>query len=75
MNTHVNLWQYLADFFLEWEMSQTEVVEKIRTHILCPLNFVEECGRGRQVTDDIIWHAKDAISMLDNWGKYTDTCL
>jgi len=35
-------------------MFQTEVVEKIRTHIPCPLNIVEEYGRVRQVTDDII---------------------
>jgi hypothetical protein len=35
-------------------MSQTKVVEKFRTRISCPVNFVEEYGRGRQVTDDII---------------------
>ena len=26
-------------FFLEWEMFQTNVVEKIRTHILCSITF------------------------------------
>jgi hypothetical protein len=26
---------YFAQFFLEWEMFQTEVVEKIKTHIMC----------------------------------------
>jgi hypothetical protein len=25
---------YLAEFFLEWETSQTKVVEKIKTHIV-----------------------------------------
>ena len=35
MNTYVNLWQYLADFFLEYNMCQIKVVEKIKTHILC----------------------------------------
>jgi len=29
----------LAHFFLEWEMFQTEVVEKIKTHILCSVTF------------------------------------
>jgi hypothetical protein len=34
---------YLTHLFLEWEMFQTEVLEKIKTHILCwitpfPLN-------------------------------------
>jgi hypothetical protein len=34
MKTYVHLWYYLAEFFLEWEMFQTEVVERIKTHIL-----------------------------------------
>ena len=29
MKTYLQLWSYLAEFFLEWEMFQTEVVEKI----------------------------------------------
>ena len=33
MKTFPHLWQYLAKFFLEWEMFHTEVVEKIKTHI------------------------------------------
>jgi hypothetical protein len=32
---------YLAYFFLEWEMLQTYVVEKIKTHIFCSLAFFE----------------------------------
>jgi len=32
MKTYVNLWQYLAEFFLEWEKSQT-LVDKIKSHI------------------------------------------
>jgi hypothetical protein len=34
MNTYVYLWYYLAESFLEWDMFQTKVVEKIKTHIL-----------------------------------------
>ena len=34
MKTYVHLWSYVAQFFLEWEIFQTEVVEKIQTHIL-----------------------------------------
>jgi hypothetical protein len=30
-----HLWQYLADFFIEWEMFQTKFVEEIKTRILC----------------------------------------
>jgi hypothetical protein len=29
-----NFWRYLAKFFLEWKMLQTNFVEKIKTHIL-----------------------------------------
>jgi len=43
-------------FFLVWEMSQTEIVEKNETYILCTITFffwkyccsgdnVEKCGR------------------------------
>jgi hypothetical protein len=34
MTTCVHLWVYLSEFFLEWEMFHTKVVEKIKTHIL-----------------------------------------
>jgi hypothetical protein len=65
MKTYVHLW-YLAELFLEWEMFQTKVVEKIKTHILCSIIFfrkscrlrgnVEKYVRARQATDDnIIW--------------------
>ena len=35
MKAYVHSWSHLAQFFLEWEMFQTKVVEKIETHILC----------------------------------------
>jgi hypothetical protein len=35
MNTFLHLWQYLTEFFLEWEMFQIKVVEEINVHILC----------------------------------------
>ena len=34
MKTCVHLQSYFAHVFLEWEMFQTNVVEKIKTHIL-----------------------------------------
>jgi len=30
MQTDVHLWQYIAEFFLEWEMFHTEVLEKMK---------------------------------------------
>jgi len=35
MKTSTHLWLYRAEFFLEKEMFQTKVVEKIKTYILC----------------------------------------
>jgi hypothetical protein len=65
MNTYVHLW-YLAEYFLEWEILQTEVVEKIETHFMYNNFFwklyylwdnVEKYGRARQATDhSIIQH-------------------
>jgi len=62
MNICIHLWKYLPDFFLEWEMFETNV-EKIKTHILCSLSVfqrscslwddnVEKCGGAIQATDD-----------------------
>ena len=41
MKTFSRLWKYLAEFFLEWEMIQINVVEKTQTHILCSITFPE----------------------------------
>jgi hypothetical protein len=35
-------WSYLAHLFLVWEMFQTKVVEKIKTHIMCSVTFLFE---------------------------------
>ena len=34
METNIHFRSYLAQFFLEWEMFQTKIVEKIKTHLL-----------------------------------------
>ena len=63
---------YLAHFFSEWEMFQKKVVEKIKTHILCPVTFfsprkwcllwenVEKYFTAGQVTDDNIRRIRNA---------------
>ena len=38
MKTDVHLWSYLTEFFLEWEIYQKNVVEKIKIHILGSIN-------------------------------------
>jgi hypothetical protein len=39
MKTYVHQWSYLTEF-LHWEMFQTKGVEKIKTHTLCAVFFV-----------------------------------
>ena len=39
MKTDTHFLSYLAHFFLEWEMFQTKVVEKIKTPIMYSVTF------------------------------------
>ena len=39
MMTNTHFWSYLAQFVLEREMFQTKAVDKIKTHILCPITL------------------------------------
>ena len=69
--TDIRFWSYLAQFCLEWEMFQTKLVEKIKTHILCSVNFVlknrtfffkwdnleKKYGRAGKAKDDNVAHA------------------
>ena len=41
MKTSIRFLSYPAHFFLECEMFQTKVVEKIKKHILCSVTFFE----------------------------------
>ena len=66
-------------FFLEWEMFQTKVVEKMKTHYAQQLFFqkwchlwdnVEKYGAARQAThDNVVLCRKDLLYMQ---GKDTD---
>jgi hypothetical protein len=39
---NIHFRSYLAQFFFEWEMFQTKVVETIKTHILCSVTFIRK---------------------------------
>ena len=66
MKTDIHFWSYLAQFFLEWEMFQTKVVVKIKTHVLCSATFfrkscrlwenVQKYWSAGQATDDNMAH-------------------
>jgi hypothetical protein len=50
MKTNINFLFYLAQLFLEWEMFQTNVVEKIKVHILCSVTFFDS-----RAVYEILW--------------------
>jgi len=80
MKTSIYFWSYLVHFFLEWELFQTKVVEKINTSILWRKTFlfrlscrlwdnVEKYSISVQATDD---NMVPAHCMLDTKGyKHT----
>jgi hypothetical protein len=65
-NMHIHVWSYLTHFFIEREMFQTRVVEKIKTHIFMLSNFFwqscglcdyeEKHGTAEPATDNIVAH-------------------
>ena len=56
MKTYAFLWLHLDEFFLEWEMFQTRVVEKI-THILC----VQEHSLDNLAIYEKMWKKKNTV--------------
>ena len=67
MKTFSHLCYYFAELFLEWEMSEIKVVEKIKTHILCSQTFfffgkscrlwdnVEKWGGAREAAENMAY--------------------
>ena len=42
MKTNTHFLSYLAYFFIEWDTFQSNVVEKIKAHILCSVTFISK---------------------------------
>jgi len=42
MKANTHFWSHLVHFFLKLEMLQTNVVEEIKTHILCSITLFFE---------------------------------
>ena len=42
MKTNIHFGSYRAHFFIEWEIFQTNVVEKSNTHILGSITFIRK---------------------------------
>ena len=75
MKTHIHFWSHFAHFFLEWEIFQTKVVEKLKVHIWCTIKFflescslwdnVEKYSRDEEPSDNNMEHAH---GLLDTCG-------
>jgi len=72
--TNLHFWSYFAQFFLDWDIFHTEVVEKIKTHYSCSITFCRSHSvyeimwkifRARQATDNNMGYAH---CMLDTKG-------
>jgi hypothetical protein len=63
MQTNIHFLSHLVQFFLEWEMFQTKIVQKIKTRIYCSITFFEN----RNVLE-ITWEnpMAHALCMLGN---------
>jgi len=59
-NTHIL--SHLAQFFLEWKIFRTKVVEEIKTHILGPISFLDN----RDVYEII--YKKNLVELDSNMG-------
>jgi hypothetical protein len=44
MKINIHFLSYLAHFILQWEMIQTNVVEKMKSYIYSPIIFFENCA-------------------------------
>jgi hypothetical protein len=60
MNTNIHFWLHLTHFFLEWEMFQIKVSEKIKIHILCSIMFIKK-----------LYHLWDNVEKYGTAGEAT----
>ena len=64
MKTDVHFLSYLAHFTYEWEMFQTKVVQKIKTHILCSVTFfLKSCRLWDNVGKNIVQRGRPQMAI------------
>jgi hypothetical protein len=69
MKTFSHLWHYLAKLFLEREMLQTKVVEKIIIHILRSIAFFFENRTGYEILSKNLVEP-EGPQMTSEYGVY-----
>jgi len=72
VNTNIHFWSYFVQFFLVWEMFQTKVVQKIKTHILCSNNF---CFKSCRLWDNVDKYCRTGMAIMTIWRKSNARCI
>jgi len=65
MKTNIHFRSHLAQFFLEREMFQTKVVEKIKTHVLSSVNVFLKSRRLRDNVENLVQQDRPPIYIFD----------
>jgi hypothetical protein len=68
MKTFLHVWQYLAKFFLQWEIFHTNFVEKIKTYILYSTTFSENRGVYEIMSKNMV--EPEGTQMTSQYGAY-----
>jgi len=64
MKTNIHFWSYLTHFFSELETFKTNGAEKIITHILCSITFLEKTHRFWDNVEYIVELGRPYIKIL-----------
>jgi hypothetical protein len=65
MKTNIHFRSHLAQFFLEREMFQTNVVEKIKTHVLSSVNVFLKSRRLRDNVGNLLQQYRPPIYIFE----------
>jgi len=73
MKTDIQFWSYLAHFFLEWEMLQTQVVQTDEMHLTLPA--LQRALKRKKYGDGFEWYRPESrtLAKVNVWifvGKY-----
>jgi hypothetical protein len=78
MKTNIHFWSYLLHYFTEWEMFQTKVVEKIKTHFVFKnffliVPFMRSCSTCQATNNIWCIHTACWIPMSKNTLRISNT--
>jgi hypothetical protein len=69
MKTNIHFLPYLAQFFMDWEILQTKVVAKIKTHILCStICFLQDGAVYKIMWKDVVESSWNVMARGDARG-------